>query len=302
MASGEKHRTLHVVTGCSGVGKTEWAVQWAETCGAEIVSCDSLLFYRGLDIGTAKPSAAERARVTHHLIDIRTVAEPVDVTQYVGLAKAAIDGIVARNRPVLVVGGSGFYLGAFFGPVADEVVVSPELRRRVAAQLAAKGLPALVEELRRLNPDGLGSLDTANPRRVTRALERCLSSGKTLAVLEASFAALPGPFSDWDVELTELVRDPAELERRIAGRAHDMLARGLVREVEGLLADGLGGNPSAARAIGYREVIEFLGGRLPADRLESEIVKNTRALVKKQRTWFRTQLPAARTVVDLSRD
>lgn len=300
MASGEIHRSLHVVTGCSGVGKTDWALRWAAEHGAEIVSCDSLLFYRGMDIGTAKPSAEERARVPHHLIDIRGVAEPVDITQYVALARAAVEGIAARERPVMVVGGSGFYLKAFFGPVADDVAVSPELRGKVAARLAAEGLPALVEELRRLNPEGLGPLDTANPRRVTRALERCLASGETLGRLAASFAAQPGPFSGWNVELTELVRDPAELESRIAGRTRDMLARGLMREVEGLLAEGLRANPSASRAIGYREVIEFLGDGLPGDRLESEIVKNTRALVKKQRTWFRTQLPAARTVVRLN--
>jgi tRNA dimethylallyltransferase len=253
-----------------------------------------------MDIGTAKPSEAERARVPHHLIDIRAVDEPVDVTQYVALARSAVEEIVKRGRPVMVVGGSGFYLRAFFGPVADEVAVSPEIRGRVAAQLAAEGLPALVAELRRLNPGGLGALDTANPRRVVRALERCLASGETLEHLAASFAAQPGAFSDWKVELTELVREPAELDRRIADRTRDMLARGLVREVGGLMAGGLGRNPSASRAIGYREVIEVLGGRLPADRLEPEIVRNTRALVKKQRTWFRTQLPAVRTVVDLS--
>jgi tRNA dimethylallyltransferase len=184
--------------------------------------------------------------------------------------------------------------------VADEVRVAPELRAGIAARLSAEGMPALVEDLRRLNPGGLGSLDTANPRRVTRALERCMASGESLASLGAAFSAQPGPFSGWNVELTELVRPPAELDQRIAGRARDMLARGLVEEVTRLRAAGLGRNPSAARAIGYRETIAFLEGRLPGDMLESEIVKNTRALVKKQRTWFRTQLPATRSVVDLS--
>jgi len=120
---GKDQRTLHVVTGCTGVGKTEWAMRWAGERGAEIVSCDSLLFYRGMDIGTAKPTAAERALVPHHLIDIRDVAEPVDVSQFARLAREAVEGIAARGRPVLVVGGSGFYLKTFFGPVADEVAV-----------------------------------------------------------------------------------------------------------------------------------------------------------------------------------
>jgi tRNA dimethylallyltransferase len=300
VASGANQRTLRVVTGCSGVGKTDWALRWAEEHGAEIVSCDSLLFYRGMDIGTAKPSAAERARVPHHLIDIRDVAEPVDITQYIALAREAVEAIAARGRPALVVGGSGFYLKAFFSPVVDEVNVPLEVRARIAEKLSAEGLPALVGELRSLNPEGLGTLDTANPRRVTRALERCVVSGQTLGRLAASFAAQPGAFSDWKVELTELVRPPAELETRIAGRVRDMLGRGLVREVARLLATGLARNPSASKAIGYREVADFLGGRLAAERLEAEIVKNTRALVKKQRTWFRTQLPATRTAVSLS--
>ena len=252
-----------------------------------------------MDIGTAKPSLAERALVPHHLIDIREVAEPVDVTQFARLAREAVEGIAARGRPVLVAGGSGFYLKTFFGPVADEVVVVPELRTRIAARMAAEGLPALVAELRSLNPGGLGALDTANPRRVTRALERCQASGRTLEQLAASFAAQSGAFSDWNVELTELVRPPAELDLRIEQRAKAMLEAGLVAEVTRLLSAGLKGNPSAARAIGYREVIDFLEGRIDAERLEPEIVRNTRALAKKQRTWFRTQLPANRTLIGL---
>jgi tRNA dimethylallyltransferase len=296
---GKDQRTLHVVTGCTGVGKTEWAMRWAGERGAEIVSCDSLLFYRGMDIGTAKPTAAERALVPHHLIDIRDVAEPVDVSQFARLAREAVEGIAARGRPVLVVGGSGFYLKTFFGPVADEVAVPPELRARIAGTLSAEGLPALVAELRSLNPGGLGALDTANPRRVIRALERCVASGRTLEQLAAAFAAQVGTFSGWKVELTELVRPQAELELRIAGRTQGMLEAGLVDEVRRMLAAGLRGNPSAARAIGYREVIEVLEGRLPAEALEAEITRNTRALAKKQRTWFRTQLPANRTLIGL---
>jgi tRNA dimethylallyltransferase len=279
------------------VGKTEWALRWAEERGAEIVSCDSLLFYRGMDIGTAKPTREERARVPHHLIDIRDLTEPMDVTHYATLARAAVEAIAARGRPVLVVGGSGFYLKSFFAPVADDVAVPPELRAGIAGRLAAEGLPALVAELRRLNPDGLGFLDPANPRRVTRALERCLASGETLSRLAGAFAARPAPFADWRVEVTEITRPAGELDRRIAARTAGMLRAGLVEEVRGLLAAGLRQNPSAVRAIGYREVVDLIDGRLRPDALEAEIVKNTRALAKKQRTWFNAfsrSLPADR--------
>jgi tRNA dimethylallyltransferase len=285
---------LHVVTGCTATGKTEWALRWAEAHGAEIISCDSLLFYRGMDIGTAKPSLAERARIPHHLIDVRAVTEPMNVASYAQLARLVAREIRGRGRAVLVAGGSGFYLKAFFGAVADEVAVPAPVRARVAALLDAEGLPALVAELRRLNPaeDDLGGLDLANPRRVVRALERCLASGRTLRALAEEFARLPGPFADWEKELTLLERPPEELERRIRERTAAMIRAGLVEEVRALRAAGLEANPSAAQAIGYREVLALLDNRLaPAD-LEAEIVKNTRALVKKQRTWFRTQLPS----------
>jgi tRNA dimethylallyltransferase len=289
-------RVIHVLTGCTAVGKTELALAWAAARGAEIVSCDSLLFYRGADIGTAKPTDAERARVPHHLIDVCGLTERMDVTQYITKARTAIDDLFAREREVLVTGGSGFYLKAFFAPVADEVAVPPTLRAEVVRRLEAQGLAALVAELERLNPGGLGGLDVQNPRRVTRALERCLASGRTLAELQADFAAQPAAFADCTVRLCELVRAQEELDGRIAQRVHAMLAAGLVEEVRGLLARGLRDNPSVAGAIGYRETIDFLDGRLPEQDLAPAIIQNTRGLVKKQRTWFKTQLPSHRTV------
>ena len=292
-------RVLHVLTGATAVGKTEWALRWAEANGAEIISCDSLLFYRGMDVGTAKPSPAELGRVRHHLIDIRPVSEPMNASVYASIAKAAALDIAARGRPVLVVGGSGFYLRSFFAPVSDGVEVSSEVRGRVSSLLERGGPSALLAELGRLNPAGLGSLDTANPRRVASALGRCLASGKTLAELAESFARAEGPFGGWEVRLTRLEREPDDLRARISARVDSMLSGGLEAEVARLLAGGIRSNPSACRAIGYRETIDVLEGRCPAQGLAAAIAKSTRALVKKQRTWFRTQLPAHR-VLDAS--
>ena len=274
------------------MGKTEWALRWAEAHQAEIVSCDSLLFYRGMDLGTAKPTPAERARVPHHLIDVREPGEPMDIGRYVAAARAVVDALARRGRPVLVCGGSGFYLRAFLGPVVDTIEVPPELRAEVAALTPA----AARARLRELNPGGLEGFDEANPRRVTRALERCLAAGRTLAELRSEFARQPGPFADHVVRLTRLERDPGELRERIGRRVDAMLVAGLVEEVRGLRARGLEANPSAARAIGYREVLDCLDGRLPAEDLAAAITRDTRALVKKQRTWFRTQLPPHRVV------
>jgi tRNA dimethylallyltransferase len=287
---------LFVLTGPTASGKTARVLDWAERHGAEIVSCDSLLFYRGMDIGTAKPTRDELARVPHHLIDVVAPRERYDVQRYVAAARAAVDGILARGRRVLVVGGSGFYLRSFFAPMADGIEVAPELRAALEARLAAERLPALVAELRALNPAGLGTLDTCNPRRVVRALERCRASGRTLAELAATFAAKPSAFADFEVRLARLDCAADELERRIVARVRAMLGAGLVDEVRRLEAAGLRDNPSAARAIGYREVLDVFDGKLAAAELEATIVRNTRALVKKQRTWFRTQLPAHRVV------
>lgn len=283
---------LHLLTGPTAVGKTEWALRWAERHGAEIVSCDSLLFYRGMDIGTAKPDAAERARVRHHLIDVCAPGAQMDIARYVAAARAVVAEIAARGCPVLVTGGSGFYLKAFLGPVTDDIVVPPALRQEVAALAPGEALARLHAH----NPGGLDVLDTANPRRVARALERCLASGRTLAELRAAFAQQPGPFAGHRIELTRLDREPADLAQRIDARVAAMVRAGLVEEVRALRAAGFESNPSAAGAIGYREVRAMLDGRLPAEALATEIARNTRALVKKQRTWFRTQLPPHRVL------
>jgi tRNA dimethylallyltransferase len=289
-------RVIHVLTGCTAVGKTGLALRWAAENNAEIISCDSLLFYRGMDIGTAKPTRAELARVRHHLIDVCDVREQMNISYYVTNARQALEGIFARGKRVLVTGGSGFYLKAFLAPVADEVDVDDAVRAQVNAKLKREGLPALVAELEKLNPVGLGALDTRNPRRVTRALERCLATGRTLVELNEEFAAAPSAFADCEVRLTQLTREKDDLDKRIDARVAEMLRAGLVDEVRRLLPFGLKDNPSAARAIGYRETIDFLEGRLAESELAPAIIRNTRALVKKQRTWFKTQLPAHRLV------
>ena len=289
-------RTLYFLTGPTGVGKTDWALQWAAENDAEILSCDALLFYRGMDIGTAKPSAAERGRIRHHLIDLLDPAEAMNIGRYALLAQAAVADIAGRGKRILVTGGSGFYLKSFFTATSDDVAVPDSVRASVAAIEAAGGTPALRQALEKLNPDGLGKLDVDNPRRLSRALERCLETGQGLAEIQAAFAALPPPFSGWSRSLVQLDRPMAALESRIAERTDAMLAAGLVDEVRSLMAAGLASNPTASRAIGYREVIDCLAGVLPESQLAAKITANTRALVKKQRTWFRTQLPPHRVV------
>lgn len=290
-----------MLTGCTAVGKTALSLAWARENEAEIISADSLLFYRGMDIGTAKPHPTELAAVPHHLIDILDAAGRMDVKRYVELAMDAVRGIEARGRRVLVVGGSGFYLKAFWAPVADDVPVDLSLREELERQLAADGLAALVARIQKLNPEGTGSLDLQNPRRVARALERCLVSGSTLQELEVRMLDRPGAFADHEVKIVELTREPDELRTRINARVNEMLQAGLVEEVRRLRKAGFEVNPSAAGAIGYREVLEALDAAGDGDEaaLAEKIAANTWKLVRKQRTWFRSQMPPHRTI-DLS--
>lgn len=288
--------SIYVLTGPTAVGKTALALRWAEQFDAEIVSADSLLFYRGMDIGTAKPSRQELARVPHHLIDSVPVTDMLNVRRYVSMALEAVRGIQNRGKRVLVTGGSGFYLKAFFAPVADDLVSNTAVRAEVDRIIETAGIEGLRERLAALNPDGLGKLDVHNPVRVARALERCLTAGKPLLELERIFAQTESPFAAWPKQCVLLDSARGALWERIQQRTHAMLAAGLVEEVRALKSAGLMENPSAARAIGYRETLDWLESSAPLSELEESINISTRQLVAKQRKWFRNQLKPDRIV------
>ena len=292
----ESNESLFVLTGCTAVGKTEWALEWAESNDAEIVSCDSLLFYKGMDIGTAKPTGAERARVPHHLIDICEPHERMDIAAFLPLAIAAVEDIRVRGKKVLVTGGSGFYLKAFFSPVLDSVRVSTKTRETVRSLEQAGGLEKMVEILRSLDPDCEGELDIQNPRRVLKALERCMETGKSMRQLKTEFSSQKNPLTEMSKKLVVLDRDRKELDARIEERVAAMLKEGLVEEVKRLRADGFESNPSGAGSIGYRETLAYLDGEIEFENLARNIVVDTQRLAKKQRTWFRTQLPVSKTI------
>jgi tRNA dimethylallyltransferase len=289
-------RTLHIITGTTAVGKTAYALSYAEAHDAEIISCDASLVYRGMDVGTAKPTVAERARVPHHLVDICEVNEPYDIVSYVADARRAVEAVIARGKSVVVTGGSGFYLKSFLAPVVDQLAVPTEVREKVAGLFDREGLEGLLKKLNKLNPGGVENLDTKNPRRVLRALERCLASGKTLGELQAEFAARPEPYADFKKKIVLLEREKNELNERIQTRVEAMIKEGLIEEVRGLRNRGIEENPSAASAIGYRETIAFLKGELDRADLVPAIVQNTIHLAKKQRTWFRTQITESEKV------
>ena len=281
---------VFIITGATCSGKTEMSLGLAKSLDAEIISCDSVQVYRGMDIGSAKATARERGEIPHHLIDVADCSKTFDVSEYVAQAKAALADIRAREKNVVVCGGSGFYLRSWFAAVTDNVKIS-ESAKLFCEETEKLGADALTRELLKIDPDAAQTVDVLNPRRAKNALARCLSSGKTCAQLAADFAALPCPFGEIkrNVRILELPKE--NLEEKIRARTDDMVARGLVDETRELIKAGIKQNPSARAAIGYRETIEWIeSGGSDISELSRQITANTLALVKKQRKYFKNSL------------
>jgi len=290
-------RTLSLLGGVTAAGKTKFAISWALANRAEVLCCDSVAFYRGFDVGSAKPSLEERGKVPHHGLDLCDLSEPIDVDQYHQYAEGVLSDIAERDKKAMVVGGSGFYLEGFLHPVVDEVNISEDTRGEVWRIYEKEGKEGLLTYLNQINPDGLGQLDIHNPVRLLRALERCLESGKSLKELRERFSALPDPYPQWEKRMIWLDREDADLEERIEHRTRGMLAAGLVAEVQYLLKNGLCEKTNLASAVGYREVISYLRGGLDEADLLPAIVSSTRKLVSKQRKWFRKKFPPSSRVL-----
>lgn len=285
-------QTLHFMAGVTASGKTEISLEWAQNQGAEILCCDSVAVYQGMNLGSAKPTEKERALVPHHGLDLCPVSENYDVIRFADYARRVVKEVSARGKALLVVGGSGFYLQSFFLPPSDGIQVSDAIREEVESLDTREGRPVMLKRLRALNPEGLGDLDVHNPRRVMRALERCLSSGKTLDRTRRDYQELPKPYAEFSKRMVWLDRENEEIELRISHRTNAMLKEGLVEETRELLEKGMQGNPTAMSSIGYREVIQYIRGQLTKDELPKEINASTRRLVAKQRKWFRNRLPS----------
>lgn len=293
--------TLYMLTGPTAVGKTQLSMEWALENDAEIVSCDSLLFYRGMNIGTAKPSADEMARVPHHCIDLVEPSQQFNIASFVELAAKVVQDIHQRGKRVLITGGSGFYLKSFVAPVVDHIVIPPEIEEKVNALWQAEGLEGLVRELKSVAPDDYDFVDLNNSRRVMPALKRCLATGKGIRVLREQVEAGDFPLKGYHVQSVLLQRSLDSLRQRIAARTSQMLETGLISEVERLLEKGFERNASACHSIGYREVLAHLRGEIDRNQLEELINLNTMKLVKKQNKWFRHQITFDR-VIDLDKN
>lgn len=287
-----KVEELWILAGVTAAGKTELSLEWAERNDAEIISCDSVSFYRGLDIGSAKPGLKDQKRVVHHGLDLADVSEVFDVGQFHAYANEVIEDMVSRGKKVLVVGGSGFFLQGFLQPVVDALEVSDEVRNHVNTTYEKYGLDTTLAQLGKLNPKGLGNLDTRNPLRVIRALERCLQSERSLIDLQKDFEKLPIPYAQFTKRMVWLDRKNDEIMDRINLRTQSMIDGGMIEEAEQAIRAGILRHPSLSQSVGYREIIKFIKEGGPRRELVSSIVQSTRQLVSKQRKWFRKHFPA----------
>lgn len=268
------------IVGPTGSGKTELALALAQRLPVEILVADSRQVYRGMDVGTATPNAEARTSVTHHLLDLVTPDRPFTVAEWVAQARDLVPQIAARSRLPLLVGGTGLYVTSLVdGYDYASQAWSPELRKRLAAELEAEGLAAMARRLQASDPDAAARTDLRNSRRVLRALERA----------EAESGGVRPRADPWPgrVALLGLSRPRPVLDRRIEERAAQMFRSGLLEEVRGLLAAGYGPELGPMTGHGYREAARHLAGEWSLDEAVAVTARRTRRYARRQLSWFR---------------
>ncbi len=285
----EPKKRVIVIAGPTASGKTSFSLSLAELCKGEIISADSMQVYKGMNVGTAKPTLEERKRVPHHLIDIRDINDPFNVVDFYYEARQACQLILARGGTPIIVGGSGFYLHSLlYGPPSGPPSV-PELRTLLEEEIEEFGADSLYERLRKLDPQYASTITNRDKQKIVRALEILTLTGKKVSKFAWKGRSKP---QNYDFRCWFLHRPRDVLYKRIEERCDRMIAEGLLEEVALLEKNGLRSNTSAAQAIGYRQALEFLDSKqTPEDyRHFIQTFKQTsRNFAKRQFTWFRNE-------------
>lgn len=277
-----------LLAGPTGAGKSAWALRLAEAAPIELVSVDSALVYRGLDIGTAKPSPAERARVPHHLIDVCDPAESYSAGRFVAEALGHVRDIHGRGHVPLLVGGTMLYFRALLRGLAPLPRASAERRREIDARAVRSGWPALHAELARLDPEAALRISPNDPQRIQRALEVCYATGRPLSDLQKNTVSPLAGRLLWQWALVPAERQ--RLHERLERRFYSMLADGFLEEVRSLHArQDLNATLPAVRAVGYRQLWSHLEGELSLEEATRRGIAATRQLAKRQLTWIRSE-------------
>jgi len=273
------------LVGATATGKSAIALAAAEATGSEIVNADALQVYRGLDIGTAKPTAEERQRVPHHLIDLLDPTERCSAGEFGRLARSALGEIASRGRAAIVVGGSGLYLRALWTGLVDMPRVAEEVRNEIRNRLRRDGIENLRRELEERDPATANRLAPRDSQRIVRALEVLEGTGRPLSAWLASAATAAAP----EMSKLGLTLPRTVLYDRIAARVLHMIDRGWEAEVGRLLAAGVPRDAPAFQAIGYSDWIRHLDGESSREATLAAIVRATRRFAKRQETWFRSE-------------
>jgi tRNA dimethylallyltransferase len=279
--------------GPTASGKTRLAIELAKALDGEVISVDSALVYRGMDIGTAKPDLEERQGVPHHLIDILDPADAYSTGRFRDDALALMADIIERGRLPILAGGTMLYFNALFHGLSDLPSADPEVRRQLDEEAASRGWPAMHAELARVDPDAAARIHPNDPQRIHRALEVYRLTGIPLTVLCAETQAPPLPFDP--VKLIVAPADRPALHERIRQRFLDMIGRGLIDEVRALYERGdLDADLPSIRAVGYRQVWAYLAGDCDRETMIERGIIATRQFAKRQFTWLRREETALR--------
>ena len=275
-----------VICGPTASGKTALAAELALRFGGEVVSADSMQVYRRMDIGTAKPTRSEQRGVPHHMIDVAEPEENYSVARYVADAVPIVDGILARGKLPIIAGGTGLYIdhlvaGRHFAPFQPDSGLRPQLQARARQE----GLPALYAQLAQVDPDAAGSIHPNDEKRIIRALEVFLSTGKPLSQHDRESRALPSRYTPLTIALSFAQRP--HLWERIDRRVDQMMAQGLEGEVRALLESGIPPDCTAMQAIGYKELAAAIRSGRPVQSGAEEVKLRSRQYAKRQLTWFR---------------
>jgi tRNA dimethylallyltransferase len=275
-----------IILGVTGSGKSAAAIQIALRTGAEVVSGDAFAVYCGLDVGTAKPGKEERRAVVHHLLDVADPREGFSAGRWAELARRAVDDVVGRGRPVVVAGGSHFYLRALLKGLPAGEVRDPGIRQYLSARSSPQDRVFKKTVVDLLDPAYSGKIHLADTARLNRAVEILLATGSRVSERRGPDQA---PLSRHSLRKFALQISPEDLYTRIDERIRDMWMRGWRSEVELLLRSGVPPDAPGFRAIGYPEMVALVGGRIPESTALREIGRKTRSLAKRQRTWLRRE-------------
>lgn len=277
---------LLLLVGPTAVGKTELSIRLAERLNGEIISADSRLFYRGMDIGTAKPTPAEQARAPHHLIDVADPDETWSLAMFQQAAQGIIADIHAHGKLPLLVGGTGQYVRAVTqGWTPPEVVPDSRLRAELEKMKDERGKEWLYEKLKSLDPEAAAVIDLRNVRRTIRALEVIFTTGRKFSEQRGQSE------SPYDLLTIGLKRPREELYARVDERIEAMFAAGLLDEVRALLARGYSPELPSMSGIGYRECCQVLGGQMSGEQAQVQMKRITRVFVRRQGNWFKESDP-----------